>query len=149
MTLSYDKILDHDAVDFMYAHPPGPLCGLFFTLKTSSLRSGYSRIPVHEPGKHKSFIGLLLVKRVSAGLPVFIKEILTPFQLLSYDPSRSWPVSKFSLSILPEAHPTINCFQALDYFQTGRSHLLLLSKSPGVAGGAIGVITLEGICRPW
>jgi len=28
--------------------------------------------------------------------------------------------------------------------QTGRAHLLLLSKTPGGAGGAIGVITLEG-----
>jgi hypothetical protein len=36
-------------------------------------------------------------------------------QLLTYDPSRCWPVSKFHLSILPEARPSINCFQALDY----------------------------------
>ena len=28
--------------------------------------------------------------------------------------------------------------------QTGRAHLLLLSKTPGEAGGAIGVLTLEG-----
>jgi len=54
-------------------------------------------------------------------------------------------VSSFQLSILPEAHPTINCFQALDYFQTGRAHLLLISRTPGRAGGAIGVITLEDI----
>ncbi|KAI5986413.1 hypothetical protein EDD15DRAFT_2174946, partial [Pisolithus albus] len=71
--------------------------------------------------------GLLLVKK-----------------LLIYDPSKSLPVSHFKLSILPEAHPSINCFQALDYFQTGRAHLLLVSRTPGVAGGAIGVITLEG-----
>ncbi|TCD71384.1 hypothetical protein EIP91_010090 [Steccherinum ochraceum] len=109
VTLSYDKVLDHDTVDYI-------------------LRSGYSRIPVHEPYKPKSFIGLLLIKR-----------------LLSYDPARCWPVSKFSLSILPEADPSINCFQALDYFQTGRAHLLLLSKTPGIAGGAIGVVTLEDI----
>jgi hypothetical protein len=37
------------------------------------------------------------------------------WQLLTYDPSLCWPVSKFALSILPEAKPTINCFQALDY----------------------------------
>ncbi|KAI5992226.1 hypothetical protein EDD15DRAFT_2168492, partial [Pisolithus albus] len=52
-------------------------------------------------------------------------------QLLIYDPSKSLPVSHFKLSILPEAHPTINCFQALDYFQTGRAHLLLVSRTPG------------------
>lgn len=55
------------------------------------------------------------------------------------------PVSAFPLSILPEAPPSINCFQALDYFQTGRAHLLLISLTPGVPGGALGVITLEDI----
>lgn len=94
----------------------------------SLLLSGYSRFPVHEPGNLFAFSGLLLVKK-----------------LLTYDPSQCWPVSKFTLSILPEAKPTINCFQALDYFQTGRAHLLLISNTPGMAGGAIGVITLEDI----
>ena len=28
--------------------------------------------------------------------------------------------------------------------QTGRAHLLLLSKTPGIEDGAIGVVTLEG-----
>lgn len=92
------------------------------------LLSGYSRFPVHEPGNPLAFSGLLLVKK-----------------LLTYDPSQCWPVSKFFLSILPEAKPTINCFQALDYFQTGRAHLLLISNTPGIGGGAIGVITLEDV----
>ncbi|KAH9075535.1 hypothetical protein EDB83DRAFT_2350475 [Lactarius deliciosus] len=94
----------------------------------SLLFSGYSRFPIHEPGNPLAFSGLLLVKK-----------------LLTYDPSQCWPVSKFALSILPEAKPTINCFQALDYFQTGRAHLLLISNTPGISGGAIGVITLEDI----
>ncbi|GLB35553.1 putative DUF21-domain-containing protein [Lyophyllum shimeji] len=94
----------------------------------SILVSGYSRFPVHAPGDPMAFVGLLLIKK-----------------LLTYDPSKALPVSAFPLSILPEAHPTINCFQALDYFQTGRAHLLLVSKTPGRAGGAIGVITLEDI----
>jgi len=92
------------------------------------LLSGYSRFPVHEPGNPLAFSGLLLVKK-----------------LLTYDSSLGWPVSKLNLSILPEARPTINCFQALDYFQTGRAHLLLVSNTPGTAGGAIGVITLEDV----
>ncbi|OJT12904.1 Protein MAM3 [Trametes pubescens] len=92
------------------------------------LRSGYSRIPVHKPGHPLAFVGLLLVKQLSV-----------------YDTSTSIPVSDFPLSLLPEAPPNINCFQALDYFQTGRAHLLLLSRTPGVEGGAIGVITLEDI----
>ncbi|KAH7884082.1 hypothetical protein F5I97DRAFT_1930291 [Phlebopus sp. FC_14] len=92
------------------------------------LTSGYSRFPVHEPGDPSAFQGLLLIKK-----------------LLVYDPAQALPVSHFKLSILPEARPSINCFQALDYFQTGRAHLLLISRTPGVAGGAIGVITLEDI----
>ncbi|KAJ3997193.1 hypothetical protein F5050DRAFT_1799207 [Lentinula boryana] len=92
------------------------------------LSSGYSRFPIHEPGNPLAFVGLLLIKK-----------------LLQYDPSQSLPISSFPLSILPEAPPTINCFQALDYFQTGRAHLLLISSTPGYAGGALGVITLEDI----
>lgn len=30
--------------------------------------------------------------------------------------------------------------------QTGRAHLLLVSRTPGKAGGALGVVTLEGTC---
>ncbi|KAJ7776548.1 hypothetical protein DFH07DRAFT_951679 [Mycena maculata] len=92
------------------------------------IRSGYSRFPVHEPGVPDAFIGILLVKK-----------------LLKYDPALALPVATFPLSILPEAWPSINCFQALDYFQTGRAHLLLISRTPGMAGGAIGVLTLEDI----
>lgn len=92
------------------------------------LTSGYSRIPVHKPGNPFAFEGLLLIKK-----------------LLMYDPARRLPVSHFPLSILPEALPSINCFQALDYFQTGRAHLLLISRTPGSSGGGIGVITLEDV----
>ncbi|PPQ83837.1 hypothetical protein CVT25_000896 [Psilocybe cyanescens] len=94
------------------------------------LQSGYSRFPVHEKGNKDAFIGLLLVKT-----------------LLTYDPKQALPVSSFPLSILPEASPSINCFQALDYLwglQTGRAHLILISRTPGKVGGALGVITLEG-----
>ncbi|CAK5282265.1 unnamed protein product [Mycena citricolor] len=89
------------------------------------LMSGYSRIPVHEPHDRTAFVGFLLIKR--------------------YDTNLGWPVSRIPLSVLPEAHPTISCFQALDYFQTGRAHLLLISLTPGKPGGAIGVLTLEDI----
>ncbi|CAL1696840.1 unnamed protein product [Somion occarium] len=109
VTISTDQVLDHDSLDRI-------------------LKSGYSRFPVHEPGRPMAFVGLLLIKKLSI-----------------YDPSLKWPVSKFPLSILPEARPSLNCFQALDYFQTGRAHLLLLSTTPGVEGGAIGVVTLEDI----
>ncbi|EJD55113.1 DUF21-domain-containing protein [Auricularia subglabra TFB-10046 SS5] len=92
------------------------------------LMSGFSRVPVHEPHHKESFVGLLLLKK-----------------LLTYDPDDKKKVSEFQLSILPEAEVGINCFQALDYFQTGRAHLLLVSTTPGVPGGAVGVVTLEDV----
>lgn len=52
-------------------------------------------------------------------------------------------MSKFPLLPLPEAKPSINCFQALDYFQTGRAHLLLISETPGQKGGALGIVSCE------
>jgi metal transporter CNNM len=33
--------------------------------------------------------------------------------------------------------------QALDYFQTGRAHLLLISETPGRPGGALGIVSCE------
>jgi len=45
LTLPSDKVLDHDTVDQI-------------------LLSGFSRIPIHEPGQRDNFIGMLLVKRV-------------------------------------------------------------------------------------
>ncbi|KAI9572515.1 hypothetical protein HD554DRAFT_2293048, partial [Boletus coccyginus] len=122
VTLCVDTILDHPTVDAMHSTPHLTIQLLF------RLNSGYSRIPIHEQGNPLAFRGLLLVKK-----------------LLTYDPAKALPVSHFKLSILPEAHPSINCFQALDYFQTGRAHLLLVSRTPGFAGGGIGVITLEDI----
>ncbi|KAG8913523.1 hypothetical protein FRC01_004496 [Tulasnella sp. 417] len=92
------------------------------------LASGYSRFPVHEPDQPLSFRGFLLVKK-----------------LLLYDPSQPKRVGEFRLTVLPEARPTINCFQALDYFRTGRAHLLLISKTPGQSGGALGIVSLEDI----
>ncbi|WWC71592.1 uncharacterized protein I206_105550 [Kwoniella pini CBS 10737] len=109
LTLPSDKVLDHESIDHI-------------------LLSGFSRIPVHEPGQKDNFIGMLLVKR-----------------LITYNPDDEWPVSKFSLLPLPEAKPEINCFQALDYFQTGRAHLLLISETPGQKGGAIGIVSLEDL----
>ncbi|KAE9394322.1 hypothetical protein BT96DRAFT_827838 [Gymnopus androsaceus JB14] len=90
------------------------------------LSSGCSRIPVYEPEEPTVFIGLLLVKK-----------------LLQYDHLPNLPVRELQLCVLPEAHPFISCFQALNYFRTGRAHLLLISRTPGVAGGAIGIVTLE------
>ncbi|OXG24908.1 hemolysin [Cryptococcus neoformans Ze90-1] len=109
LILPSNKILNHDTIDEI-------------------LMSGFSRIPIHEPGQKDNFIGMLLVKK-----------------LISYNPDDEWPVSKFPLLPLPEAKPEINCFQALDYFQTGRAHLLLISDTPGQRGGALGIVSLEDL----
>jgi len=45
LILSSDKILNHEAIDQI-------------------LLSGFSRIPIHEPGQKDNFIGMMLVKRV-------------------------------------------------------------------------------------
>jgi CBS domain containing-hemolysin-like protein len=51
LTLPTDKVLDHDAIDHI-------------------LLSGFSRIPIHEPGQKDNFVGMLLVKRVSPAVTV-------------------------------------------------------------------------------
>jgi metal transporter CNNM len=69
VTLSADEIMDHKKVDMMWV-----LVFLAWVIRgrhgglivcVFSLTSGYSRFPVHEPGKPQSFIGLLLIKKVS------------------------------------------------------------------------------------
>jgi metal transporter CNNM len=46
LCLPSDHVLDHPALDHI-------------------LLSGFSRIPVYEPGQKENFVGMLLVKRVS------------------------------------------------------------------------------------
>lgn len=64
------------------------------------LSKGYSRIPVHSPGKSDDFIGMLLVKT-----------------LITYDPEDEWPVSAFTLATLPETKPSTSALDILNYFQ--------------------------------
>ncbi|SCZ89656.1 BZ3500_MvSof-1268-A1-R1_Chr9g10528 [Microbotryum saponariae] len=92
------------------------------------LALGHSRIPVHTPEDPTDFIGMIIVKK-----------------LISYDPSQAMPVSTFPLSVLPETSPESTCLDALNYFQQGRSHILLVSSTPGTPGGAQGVVTLEDV----
>ncbi|ORY89765.1 hypothetical protein BCR35DRAFT_329115 [Leucosporidium creatinivorum] len=92
------------------------------------LALGHSRIPIHTPEDATDFMGMLIVKK-----------------LISYDPSQAQPLGSFPLSVLPETGPDSTCLDALNYFQQGRSHILLVSNTPGVAGGAIGVVTLEDV----
>jgi metal transporter CNNM len=92
------------------------------------VQSGYSRVPVHEKGKPDSIIGMLLVK-----------------DLISYDPEDGHEVASFQLRPLPETAPDLSLLSTLNYFQTGRSHMLLVSQHPGEPKGAMGIVTLEDV----
>lgn len=92
------------------------------------VRSGYSRVPIHEPGKKDAIVGMLLVKN-----------------LIQYDPEDAQAVSSFHLTPLPEASCDLTLLDCLNYFQQGRSHMILVSTHPGESRGALGVVTLEDV----
>ncbi|GMM34441.1 Mam3 protein [Saccharomycopsis crataegensis] len=90
--------------------------------------NGFSRIPIHIPGQPRNFIGMLLVRI-----------------LINYDPEDALPVSEFPLATLPETPPDTTCLNILNYFQEGRSHMVVVSAEPGSVEGAIGILTLEDV----
>jgi hypothetical protein len=92
------------------------------------LMRGHSRVPIYNPSNASDFVGMLIVKK-----------------LISYDPHECTRIDAFPLSILPETSPDVDCFQVLNYFQKGRSHMLLVSQTPGQCGGVVGVVTLEDV----
>ncbi|OBT77530.1 hypothetical protein VF21_04571 [Pseudogymnoascus sp. 05NY08] len=92
------------------------------------LSAGYSRIPIYEPGNENNFIGMLLVK-----------------MLITYDPEDCKKVGEFALATLPETSPETSCLDIVNFFQEGKSHMVLVSEYPGEDHGAIGVVTLEDV----
>lgn len=92
------------------------------------LHSGFSRIPVHAPREPTNFIGMLLVRT-----------------LITYDPDDKFPVSSFPLATLPETGLETSCLNILNYFQEGKSHMVVVSHRPGDSFGAAGVLTLEDV----
>jgi metal transporter CNNM len=92
------------------------------------LSAGYSRIPVYQPDNEKNFVGMLLVK-----------------MLITYDPEDALRVRDFSLATLPETRPDTSCLDIVNFFQEGKSHMVLVSDYPGEDHGAIGVVTLEDV----
>ncbi|RMZ75154.1 hypothetical protein DV737_g5432, partial [Chaetothyriales sp. CBS 132003] len=92
------------------------------------LSRGYSRIPIHHPDKDENFVGMLLVK-----------------MLITYDPEDAKPVRDFALATLPETRPDTSCLDIINFFQEGKSHMILVSEYPGEDYGAIGVVTLEDV----
>ncbi|KAM7223933.1 protein of unknown function DUF21 domain containing protein [Rhypophila decipiens] len=92
------------------------------------LSAGYSRIPIHETGNPTNFVGMLLVKI-----------------LITYDPEDGKLVKDFPLATLPETRPETSCLDIVNFFQEGKSHMVLVSEFPGEDHGAIGVVTLEDV----
>ena len=92
------------------------------------LSAGYSRIPIHAPDNPTNFVGMLLVKI-----------------LITYDPEDCKPVRDFALATLPETSPETSCLDIVNFFQEGKSHMVLVSDSPGKDVGALGVVTLEDV----
>ncbi|KAL9603799.1 MAG: hypothetical protein Q9219_000908 [cf. Caloplaca sp. 3 TL-2023] len=92
------------------------------------LGAGYSRIPIHEPKNPQNYVGMLLVKI-----------------LITYDPEDCKKVNEFALATLPETAPETSCLDIVNFFQEGKSHMVLVSERPGQDTGAIGVVTLEDV----
>ena len=92
------------------------------------LSQGYSRIPIHHPDNDRNFVGMLLVK-----------------MLITYDPEDAKPVREFALATLPETRPETSCLDIVNFFQEGKSHMVLVSTHPGEDRGALGVVTLEDV----
>ncbi|KAF6819359.1 DUF21 and cbs domain-containing protein [Colletotrichum sojae] len=92
------------------------------------LSEGYSRIPIHATGKSTDFVGMLLVKI-----------------LITYDPEDALQVKDFPLATLPETRPETSCLDIVNFFQEGKSHMVLVSEYPGADYGALGVVTLEDV----
>ncbi|KAF2745320.1 DUF21-domain-containing protein [Sporormia fimetaria CBS 119925] len=92
------------------------------------LSAGYSRIPVHTPDNPTNFVGMLLVK-----------------MLITYDPEDAQRVRDFALATLPETRPETSCLDIINFFQEGKSHMILVSEYPSEGRGALGVVTLEDV----
>ena len=92
------------------------------------LAEGYSRIPIHTVESKTDFIGMLLVK-----------------MLITYDPEDCLKVRDFPLATLPETRPETSCLDIINFFQEGKSHMILVSEYPGESAGALGVVTLEDV----
>ena len=92
------------------------------------LGAGYSRIPIHSPDNENNFVGMLLVKI-----------------LITYDPEDCKRVRDFALATLPETRGETSCLDIVNFFQEGKSHMVLVSEYPGDDHGALGVVTLEDV----
>jgi metal transporter CNNM len=92
------------------------------------LRKGHTRIPVFEATRPGSFLGVMLLRA-----------------LVGYDLAEESTVRSLVTQTLPQCPPDLSLVEAMNYFQTGKSHILLVSTHPGEPRGALGIVTLEDI----
>ncbi|KAL3139247.1 hypothetical protein ABBQ32_006013 [Trebouxia sp. C0010 RCD-2024] len=77
------------------------------------LASGHSRVPVHVPGNRQAVIGLVLVK-----------------ELVLIDMFANIPVSALSMRPIPHLRADTAMYDLLKLFQTGRTHMVMLTRPP-------------------
>ncbi|GMK58942.1 hypothetical protein CspeluHIS016_0603840 [Cutaneotrichosporon spelunceum] len=92
------------------------------------LRKGHTRVPVYEATRPSSFLGIMPLRA-----------------LVRYDLADEKAVRAFVTQALPQCPPDLSLVEAMNYFQTGMSHMLLVSTNPGEPRGALGIVTLEDI----
>lgn len=80
------------------------------------LKAGHSRVPVHRPGTRKEILGIVLVK-----------------ELVLIDMHASTRVADLRIRSLPYLRADIAMYDLLKLFQTGRSHMVVLTKPPEAA----------------
>lgn len=64
--------------------------------------------------------------------------------LIAYDPRGAQQVCHL-LATLSETRPETSCLDNINFFQEGRSHMLVVSDSLDDEAGAFGVVTLEDV----
>ncbi|KAK2932878.1 CNNM, transmembrane domain [Fusarium oxysporum f. sp. vasinfectum] len=55
------------------------------------------------------------------------------------------PVRDVPLGAIVETRPETSCLDIINFFQEGKSHMVLVSEFPGSDHGALGVVTLEDV----
>lgn len=108
-------------------------CAVDTPLTWASLRqllaSGHSRLPVHAPGEPGSIRGLLLVKELFAGVR---PQDLGLGELGSPPPPPRTLEQVVPVRPLPRMNAATPLYTALNYFQTGRSHMALVTTGQTV-----------------
>ena len=151
-----------------YTFIPPEITPLLTVQSIFKLNSGYLHIPIHAQGKPLAFRGLLLVKVFSFLIDAMFSDSLmtrtaiaprvrprkgaphVAFQTL--DLARSTSIHQLLPGtglLVRRRHSVLSDFVSRCPYQKSnwRAHLLLVSRTPRLAGGGIGVITLEGTCR--